>query len=98
MQSGYRGTSAATYAGMGAMRNAAGFASWTGLYGFSRCGLIRMRNTHDLLNPTIAGGFTGGILTLVTLRGYWRYNQSTILANAAGSAMIAVMFEALNYM
>lgn len=57
-----------------------------------------MRRTRDLLNPTLAGAFTGGVLTLISVRGHWRYNQNSILANAAGSAMVAVMFEALNYM
>lgn len=98
VQSGYRGTSAATYAGAGAARNAAAFASWTALYGTSRCSLVRMRGRRDLLNPTLAGGFTGGVLTLISVRGQWRFNQNAILANAAGSAMVAVMFEALSYM
>lgn len=98
VQSGYRGSAAASYAGMSALRNAAQFASWTALYGTTRCGLVRMRGKHDLLNPTIAGGFTGGFLTLIGSRGYWRYNRANIVTNAAASAMIAVMFEALNYM
>lgn len=59
---------------------------------------MRMRGRRDLLNPTLAGGFTGGVLTMISTRGYWRYNQTNILTNAAASAMIAVMFEALNYM
>lgn len=57
-----------------------------------------MRGRHDLLNPTIAGGFTGGLLTLIGSRGYWRYNRASIATNAAASAMIAVMFETLSYM
>lgn len=98
MQSGYRGGALLQYTGMGAARNAVQFASWTALYGTSRCGLVRMRGRHDLLNPLVAGGFTGGFLTFVSSRGYWRYNQASIATNAAASAMIAVMFEALNYM
>lgn len=98
VQSGYRGASAVTYAGQGAMRNALGFGSWTCVYGFSRCGLIRARGRDDMLNAAGAGAFTGGLLTLISMRGYWRYNQSAIATNAAASAMIAVMFHALNQM
>lgn len=51
-----------------------------------------------MLNAVVAGAFTGGVLTLISKRGYWRYYQREILTNAAGSAMIAVMFNALNQM
>lgn len=68
------------------------------MYGFSRCVLIRARGRDDMLNAAVAGGFTGGLLTFITMRGYWRYNQSAILTNAGGSAMVAVMFHALNQM
>lgn len=97
VSSGYRGSAAVTYVGQGALRNAAGFASWTALFGLSRCSLARLRHRDDMLNSAMAGAFTGGILTLITVRGSWRYNQSTILTNSASSAMIAVMFDALNY-
>lgn len=80
------------------MRNAAAFGSWTAMYGFTRCGCTRIRGRDDMLNAAFAGALTGGVLTLISLRGYWRYNQSTIMTNAAGSAMIAVMFQALNQM
>lgn len=68
------------------------------MYGASKCSLVRMRRRRDLLNPAIAGGFTGGVLTLISVRGQWRYNQNAILVNAAGSALVAIMFEALSYM
>lgn len=96
VQSGYRGGAALTYAGQGALRNAAAFGSWTAVYGFTRCGLIRMRGQDDMFNAAAAGGFTGGLLTFISVGGYWRYNRSAILTNAAASAMIAVMFNALN--
>ncbi len=94
-QSGYRGSAALTYAGHSAIRNAAGFASWTALYSASRCGLIGVRRQDDILNPAIAGAFTGAALTILSLRGHWRYNQQVIVTNAAGSALIAVVFGAM---
>lgn len=98
VSSGYRGSSAASYAGQGALRNAAGFASWTSLYAFSRCSLARFRGRQDMLNAVVAGGFTGGVLTIATNPRVWRYNQSVLLTNVAGSAMVALAFDALNRM
>lgn len=96
VQSGFRGGTALTYAGQGALRNAAAFGSWTAVYGFTRCGFIRLRGHDDMFNAAAAGGLTGGLLTFISVRGYWTYNRSAILTNAAASAMIAVMFNALN--
>lgn len=96
-QGGYRGSAAVTYAGQNAARNAAGFAAWTSLYSFSRCGLIRLRQRNDIANSALAGAFTGGVLSLASVRGHWRFNQQLIMTNAAGSAVIAVLFDALNY-
>ncbi|CAN8066544.1 unnamed protein product [Agarophyton chilense] len=79
-----------------ALRNAAGFASWTSVYAFSRCTLLRARRRDDLLNPAVAGAFTGAVLTLVSLRGRWRPYQSQILTNAGASAMIALVFDSIN--
>lgn len=98
MQSGYRGSAVLSYVGQGALRNAAAFGSWTAVYGFTRCGLIHARGRDDMFNAAVAGAFTGGILTLASVRGYWRYNQAAILTNAGASAMVAVMFHALNQM
>lgn len=98
VQSGFRGSAVLTFAGQGALRNAVAFGSWTAVYGFSRCGCVRMRGRDDMLNAAAAGAFTGAILTLASVRGYWRYNQSAVMTNAAASAMIAVMFHALNQM
>ena len=95
VQSGYRGSSALTYAGQNGLRNAASFASWTALYGVSRCGLFRLRRRDDILNAGLAGAFTGAVLTLAVLRGHWRYNQNILMTNTAGSALIAVTFNAL---
>lgn len=96
VQSGYRGSTAVSYAGTNALRNAAAFGSWTSLYALSRCTLTRLRNRHDMFNAAAAGAFTGGVLTLISVRGHWRYAQSSIATNAAASAMVAVLFDALN--
>lgn len=96
MQSGYKGSAALTYAGQGALRNAATFGSWTATYGLTRCSIVRVRGRDDIFGAAMAGAVTGGALTLVSTRGYWRYSQSIIATNAAASAMIAVMFHALN--
>lgn len=96
VQSGVRGSAALTYAGQGALRNAAAFGSWTALYGFTRCGLIRARARDDVFNAAAAGAITGGLLTFISVRGYWHYNRMTILTNAGASAMIAVVFHSLN--
>jgi hypothetical protein len=85
------------HVGQAAARNAAGFASWTALYGFTRCELVKLRRKNDVLNPALAGFFTGGVLSLATMpRGYWRYGQMQILQNAGGSALIAVVFDVAN--
>lgn len=96
VQSGYRGSSVVTYAGQGAIRNAAAFASWTSMYALTKCGLMRVRGRHDMLNSVLAGGFTGGFLTVVTNRSVWRYNRAMVLSNAAASAMIALVFDVIN--
>lgn len=96
VQSGFRGSAALTYAGQNAVRNAAAFASWTALYGASRCALIRLRRHDDVLNAAAAGGFTGAVLTLISVRGQWRYSQQLILTNSAGSALIAIIFSSLS--
>lgn len=49
-----------------------------------------------MLNAAAAGAFTGGVLTFISVRGHWRYAQSSIATNAAASAMVAVVFDALN--
>lgn len=98
VQSGYRGSSALTYAGYSAIRNAAGFAAWTAIFSSSRCVLIRVRRRDDIVNSAAAGAFTGGLLTLVSVRGHWRYNTQLIATNAGGSALVAVVFGALGGM
>jgi Tim17/Tim22/Tim23/Pmp24 family len=86
-----------THVAQAAARNAAGFASWTAMYGFTKCELVKIRRTNDILNPAIAGFITGGVLSLATMpRGYWRYGQMQILQNAGGSAVIAVVFDIVN--
>lgn len=87
-----------TLAGQGALRNAAAFSSWTAMYGFTRCGCVHARGRDDVFNAAFAGFVTGGILSFVSMRSNWRYNQTAILSNAAGSAMIAVVFHSLNQM
>lgn len=80
-----------------ATRNALGFASWTAMFGFTKCELVKLRRTNDMLNPAIAGFVTGGVLSLATMpRGYWRYGQMQILQNAGGSAIIACVFDVVN--
>lgn len=80
-----------------AARNALGFASWTAMFGFTKCELVKLRRKNDMLNPAIAGFVTGGVLSLATMpRGYWRYGQMQILQNAGGSAVIACVFDAVN--
>lgn len=80
-----------------AARNALGFASWTAMYGFTKCELVKLRRTNDMLNPAIAGFVTGGVLSLATMpRAYWRYGQLQILQNAGGSAVIACVFDIVN--
>lgn len=80
-----------------AARNAVGFASWTAMFGFTKCELVKFRRTNDMLNPAIAGFVTGGVLSLATMpRGYWRYGQMQILQNAGGSAIIACVFDLVN--
>lgn len=80
-----------------AARNALGFASWTAMFGFTKCELVKIRRTNDMLNPAIAGFVTGGVLSLATMpRGYWRYGQMQILQNAGGSAIIACVFDVVN--
>lgn len=87
----------AAHCGQAAMRNAAGFASWTCIYGFARCELVRIRRTNDLFNPLIAGFATGAALSLATIpRGHWRYARQSIVQNAAGSALIACVFDIAN--
>lgn len=92
------GTSAASYVGQAALRNAGGFAAWTGLYGFSRCQLVKIRRTNDILNPALAGGFTGAVLSLAMIpRSHWRYSVNHVGRSAAGSALFAVVFQAIYY-
>lgn len=80
----------------GAVRNAAGFAMWSGLYRGSRCTIARYRRRDDAMGAAAAGAFTGGALSLVAVRGAWRYNRNFIAYNAAASAVIAVVFSALS--
>lgn len=97
-QSGFRGSAVLTRAGQNAARNAVAFSSWTATYGLTKCALARVRGRDDVINAAVAGFLTGGVLTLATTGRQWRYHQQTILSNAAGSAMVAVMFQALNQM
>lgn len=98
VQSGYRGSAAVTHAGYSAIRNAAGFAAWTAVFSSSRCALVRVRRRDDIVNSAAAGAFTGGVLTLASVRGHWRYNAQLIATNAGGSALVAVVFGALGGM
>lgn len=86
-----------TYVGHAMARNAVAFGAWTSMYGFSRCQLIKFRRKNDVLNPAMAGAFTGAVLTLLTMpRMYWRFSSQQILHNAGGSALIAVAFDFAN--
>ena len=55
-----------------------------------------MRGHHDLLNSAAAGAFTGGVLTVITTPQVLRYQQSALMTNMAASAMVAVVFDAVN--
>lgn len=82
----------------GGVRNAAGFAVWSGLYRGSRCAIARARRKDDALGAATAGAFTGGVLSIAAVRGALRYNRSFIAYNAAASAMIALVFSTLSGM
>jgi Tim17/Tim22/Tim23/Pmp24 family len=80
-----------------ALRNAGAFAAWTGVYGLTRCELTKARRRDDILNPAIAGGATGAVLSFATIpRAHWRFSTQQVMHNAGISAVIAVAFDILN--
>lgn len=89
---------AVRFIGRTAVQHAIGFGGWSACYQGSRCLLFRARGTHDLIGAVMAGGFTGGVMTLAYTRGSIAAARPMMAANAAGSAFIAGVFSLLGGM
>jgi hypothetical protein len=50
------------------------------MFGFSRCQLVKFRRTNDMLNPAMAGAFTGAVLSSMFF--YCRFGHSTAKSKA----------------
>lgn len=84
-----------SYVARNALRTAGGFAAWSGVFQGSKCVLARARGTDDIVGAGTAGAFTGAVLTVAATNGNIAAARPIIRNNAAGSALVAIVFAVM---